>query len=128
MSDALELISNKKRRSGCHIVFSGFDTHNDHNFEDLLLSVAARGNTYAVLLLDKMEQTAPPGGYYRYRSNGTRSIILNKDKIRKLNTLLSKQIASRRNRLLDAGIKTLSLPTNKGITDFLATLQQQQWV
>lgn len=135
LSDALELISANKRSGGCYIVFSGFDTSEDHNCENLLLSAAARGRTYAVLLLDELELSAPPVGFYRYQSNKTSAtgrtpgnISLNQQTRYELDSLLKQQTAGRHEFLLNTGIEAITLPTSTKPTDFLFSIQQNRWI
>ncbi len=129
LSDAFDTINKNRHHSGQIVMFSGFDTEGDDDYDKALLALASRGSVTAALLLDKIEQQPLPAGTYYYRYLGKSNRVSIDRKIGdNLAAKLVEQQTVRQQRLKTAGIKTMAIESPCTPLRFLSALHQRGWL
>jgi uncharacterized protein (DUF58 family) len=125
LSEAIDLVVNRKRGSSRYFLFSGFDTDDD-SFTRQLPVIGALGNLSAIVLIDKMEQQALPAGSYRFRYRGkNHHIRIDNATGKAVSDDLRQQLTDRLTELQHNGISSVALQTDASIGQYLSLLQQR---
>lgn len=125
LSDVLNHIQQKSRYPGSYFFVSGFDTLDDEHWHRMLPATAFSGRMNAIMLLDTMEQSAPPAGSYRYQTTDNTShhtTVASRDTLQKY---IDNNVLRREQQFKQAGIPLWIVPGSAAANEVLASLQQR---